>query len=432
MREKITTTRLLATLWLAVLAPCVHAKMAISPEYLEVTQVANSKDLSPAEKVARLREMMRKEETRKMALYHLDTIDAAAAREEALILFRAADTSRQIKLLMGHFLLEGNRPQQPGFPNEFIPEFANYLIQAILDGGEAEFFQKSDDSLTTAVGEYACLASDFNGYKFIDFTPFKDARLIPILIRCLDAPDNVYAKNQGCVILGKPGEPSGRNVARQQIPVALARLNDASAIQPLETTLFHHADIYQRMNVAYALARLLNQKEDRAAIGRKLLAQAELLPCRLPFGKGLIESSDDAGVEFLSINYTGLPADRAGNPSELFYHLELRLNILKGFKNPKIEGFIRETLEDGPWLDLILYKPGSAKIDKFAYLHPPKDEAEALELCTPRIIQTYAATLECVKLNHLTSLTGKLQEIAGKTRNEQIRQMTEDCVKAIQ
>ncbi|MES2657567.1 MAG: hypothetical protein V4689_03060 [Verrucomicrobiota bacterium] len=119
-------------------------------------------------------------------------------------------------------------------------------------------------------------------------------------------------------------------------------------------------------------------------------------------------------------------------PNELSYHLDRRLDILQGFKSPKVESFIRETLDDGPWLDLILYKPGSAKIVPHTYLQPPKDEAEALEMCLPRIIRTYAAMLECVKVNHLKSLSGKLQEIAGQTRNEQISQMTEECVNAIQ
>ncbi len=431
MKTKSSSIWLIASLGLAAVFPGVHAKEIVSPAYLEVSQVADSKELSPEEKVARLRELARKEETRLMALYQLDVIDAAAAREEALILFRATDAPRRTKLHMGHFLLEGNRPQQTGFPSAFVAEFAKYLVETIVKDGEAEFCQKLEDHITTAVGEYAYLASDFEGYKGIDFRPFKDARMVPILIHCLDAPDNVYAKNQGCVILGQPGEPSGRNTARQQIPVALAKLGDARAVQPLETVLFQHKDIYLRMNAAYALARLLDKQEDRAAIGRKLIAQADLLPCRLPFGKGLIETGDDSGVEFLSMKYTGESAERAGNPNELFYHLEQRLSILQGFKSPKVEIFIRETLDDGPWLDMILFKPGSAKIEPYAYLHPPKDEAEGLEMCATRIITTYAATLQCMKLNRLNSLSGKLEEIARQTGNATIRQMTEECLTVI-
>jgi hypothetical protein len=428
MKRKSTPILLLASLCLAALLPCAQAKMAPSPAYREVSQVAYSKDLTPAEKVARLRELCRKEETQMTALYQLHVIDAAAAGDEALAIFRAADAARQTKLRMGHFILERIRPQQADVGNEFVAEFARYLIAAILEDGEAEFSNKLDELQLTAVGEYAYLASDFGGYKSIDFAPFKDARLVPILIRCLKAPDNVYAKNQGCVIHGKPGELTGRNVARQQIPVALAKLGDAGAVEPLETALFHHADIYLRMNAAYALARLLDQKEKRADIGSKLMEQADLLPCRLPFGKGLVEAGDDLGVEFLSMKFTG---ELAGYPHQLSYYLDERLNILQGFKSPKVELFIRETLDDGPWLDLLLFKPGSVKISPQHYLHPPKDEAEALELCAPRIIKTHAATLECVKLNHLKSLSAKLEEIAKQTRNETIRKMTEECLNDI-
>ncbi len=432
MKRKSTPILWLVSLWLPALLPEVHAKMAPSPAVREVYEVVDSKELTAAEKVARLRELIHKEETRLMALYRLDVIDAAVARDEALVLFSAADTSRQTKLRMGNFILGGNHPQQAGFPSAFVAEFARYLIEAIVMDGEAEFCQKLDGLHLTAVGEYAYLASDFDGYKSVDFTPFKDARLVPVLIRCLNAPDNVHPVNQGCVIRGKPGEPTGRNVARQQIPIALAKLGDTRAVQPLETALFHHADIYQRMNSAYAIARLLDQKEDRAGIGRRLLEQAELLPCRLPFGKGLIEAGDDAGVKFLSMKYTGEPAERAAYPNQLLYHLDERLNFLQGFKSPKVETFIREILDDGPWLDMILFKPGSVKVEPEHYLHPPKDEAEALEMSAPRIIKTYAATLDCVKLNRLKSLSGKLEVIAKETRSATIGQMTEECLKAIQ
>lgn len=426
-----TPLLLLASFWLTALSPVALAKMAPSPAYLEVSQVANSKELTPPEKVARLRELVSKEETRMMALYQLESIATTAATDVAITHFRAADTPRLTKLKLGHFLLEGIRPQREGFPKEFVAEFARYLVQAVLDGGEAEFCQKLEGHPTTAVGEYAYLASDFDGYKGIDFAPFKDARVVPILIRCLDAPDNVFSVDQGCVMRGKPGEATGRNTARQQIPVALAKLGDTRAIKSLETILFHHPDINQRMNSAYALARLIVQNDARTAIGRRLLAEPDLVWCRLPFGKGLIEAGDDAGVEFLSMKHVGLPTDRIVFPNELFYQLDQRLDILKDFSSPKVGDFVGEILDFAPWRDLVLFKPGSARIAPNDYLHPPKDEAEALELCAPRIVRTYGAMLECVKLNKLKSLSGKLEEISRQTRNETIRKMTEESLSGI-
>jgi hypothetical protein len=99
--------------------------------------------------------------------------------------------------------------------------------------------------------------------------------------------------------------------------------------------------------------------------------------------------------------HVGRSHELAGSPNQLFYHLEQRLNVLLGFQSPKVGIFIRETLDEGPWLDLILFKPGSARIERYGYINPPKDEAEALEMCAPGIIRNYAATLECVKLNRL-------------------------------
>lgn len=404
----------------------------VSPAYAEVAAVANSTELSHADKVARLREFLAGEETRQMAFYHLQTIAPAAATQQALALFRKSETPRQTKLWTGHFLLERNRPEQDGFPKEFAAEFAKYLIKAILDGGEAEFLQERDGSGLTAVGEYAFLSSDFSGYKGIDFTPYKDARLVPVLVRCLDAPDHVFAQDQGCVIRGTPGEPSGRNTERQQIPVALARLGDSQAIKPLEKVLFTHTDICLRMNAAYALARLLDNKEDRSALGRKLLAEADLKPCRFPFAKGMIESGDDAGVPFLSLKHLSENPGQLAKPNSIFYNLDQRLALLNGFQSPQVEPFIAELLAFQPWLDLVLFKPGSVKIDPTTDLNPPKNETEALDRIAPNIIATYGAMLECVKTNRMISLTEKLQGIAKESHSETIRRVTEECLKATQ
>jgi hypothetical protein len=156
-----------------------------------------------------------------------------------------------------------------------------------------------------------------------------------------------------------------------------AKLGDARATKSLENVLFRRADINQRMNASYALARLLDQGEDRTAVGEKLLVDPDLIWCRFPFGKGLIEGGDDAGVEFLSIRHVGESADLARSPGTLFYHLDLRLGILSGFKSPKVGSFIEEILGFEPWHDLLLFKPGSARIDPNASPKPPKNETEA-------------------------------------------------------
>jgi hypothetical protein len=157
-------------------------------------QVVNSTELSKEQKIARLKELAGSEETRMPALYQLKHLDDPAATQTALAIFRAAESPRDLKLRMGRLLMQANRPAREGPVEGFLKEFAAYLVGAVLDGGEKEFCRKLTGSEPTAVGEYAYLASDFDGYKDIDLAPFKDARVVPILIRCLEAPDNVYPK----------------------------------------------------------------------------------------------------------------------------------------------------------------------------------------------------------------------------------------------
>jgi hypothetical protein len=419
----------LAAVGLAILAPGGLADLGLSAGAKKVQQVVNSADLSKEQKVAKLKGMVGVEETRMAALYELNHLDENEATAAALDVFRAKESSRELKLRMGHFVLQGARPQHKGFPEGAVKEVAAYLVGAIVDGGEKEFCHKLTEGTVTAVGEYAYLASDFGGYQGVDFTPFKDARGVPVLIRCLAAPDDVYAKNQGDLIRGKPGESTGRNTARQQIPVALAKLGDPRAVEALKNALFKQTDIYTRTNAAYALARLATP-EERAAIGKDVLAKPELLWCCLPLGKGLIEAGDDRGLEFLSLAHAG----GYGNleyPGEIEYMIKQRLAVLKGFKSPKVEGFVREALAFKPLRARVLFEPGSVRIAPWADAKATKNEAEALEQAAPGIIEVYGGLLECVEANHLRGLAADLAEIARQTHSEKIREMTGACLKSL-
>lgn len=432
MKGRTSVALITAAITMAVSASLAMGRIVPPAEYLEVMQVVNSTELSDAQKIARLKEYAGAQDTRMFALLQLERLDFKEAMDTALAAFRAKDAPGQLKLRLGRFMLQGNRPQRAGFPESFVEEFAQFLVAAILDGGQREFSQKLDGLSLTAVGEYAYLASDFQGYQRVDFAPFKDARVVPVLIQCLDAPDNVYPKDQGDLIRGKSGESTGRNTARQQIPIALARLGDVQAVEPLKAVLFKHHDIYGRMNAAYALARLLTRKEDRAAVGKEILAKPELLWCRLPFGKGLIESGDDAGVEFLAIEHAG-GYGRLEYPSEILYMLNQRLSVLRGLKSPKVEGFIREALAFKPLRALVLFEPGSAKMRPREYYlgNPPKDEAEELERVAKQVMKTYSELLKCVETNGFKGLSADLEEIAKQTRNEEIRTMTNACLKSL-
>jgi hypothetical protein len=252
---------------------------------------------------------------------------------------------------------------------------------------------------------------------------------VPILVRCLDAPDNVWAEDQGDCIRGKPGESTGRNTARQQIPVALAKLGDEQAIEPLKQVLSKHKDIYERMNAAYALAKLLKRKEDRAAIQKELLAKPELLPCRFSFGKGLIEIGDDDGVELFVFKHS-IYYDKTG-VSEVVYMASERLEILKGCRSPKVETFVREALAYKPLRAMVLFEPDSVRINPTDYGNRPNDETEIRQHFAASIVELYGAILACVELNGLKGLSADLGEIGKETRSEKIREMTNACLKSL-
>ncbi len=386
-------------------------------------QVANSKDLSDEQKVSRLKELASADETRMDALWVLYSMAPHEAMQLAVDIFRAKDASHTVKLNMGRFLLARRPANKEGCPKGFAEEFAKYLVETLVADGEKEFCQKLDDISPTAVGEYAYLASDFMGYKGVDFAPFKDARVAAVLIRCLDAPDNVWPKEQGDCIRGKPGESTGRNTARQQIPAALAKLGDARSIEPLKNVLARHADVYERKNAAYALA-ILMKKDERAVLGRELLAKSDMLPFRFPFGRGLIEAGDDTGVEFLAIQHAA-EARRWPSLSEAMYMMSERLTVLKEFKSLKVESFVREALACAPLRAALLFEPGN---DSITAVFNRGYSAEELAQAGPQIIIIHCMLLDCIANNRITGVSDDLKLIAARTRNESIRQRTTICL----
>lgn len=428
--------RAFASMALAVMALVVLASADVllgmpgaSPAYQKVMGVVNSAELSKDEKIAGLKDLAGSEETRMMAIYQMELLDPQKTMQTAVGIFRAKDSSRLTKLGMGHFMLEGKRLRQKGFPKGFVAEFAGYLIGAILDGGQKEFCRKLSIHPMTAVGEYAYLASNFDGYKGVDFAPFKDARLVPILISCLDAPDNVYSADQGC-IGGKPGESTGRNTARQQIPVALARLGDASAVEPLRRVFREHHDWHERNNAAYALA-MLEPPADHAKLvaemrSRKVTgAHGRLDEAKdryrhlYAFGRGLLARGDDAGIEFMAFKYSIY--DSYDGLSETAYMLGQRLADLNGTKSPKLEGFFRQAFDNERVMGMLLLDKTKVKANDFG--HTAYDFAAA----APRIEGMFDSMCRIIEANRLASLRATIEQIAGRSASEAIRRRGEQC-----
>ncbi len=220
-----------------------------APAYPEIAALARRTDLSVAARVKGLTAYLDQADTRLLALEALCGLDQTAAQAQAGRLFRAKGATDDTRLALGHFLLAECRD------HGFAAEFGRYLVPAVL-AGEKTFLQVQEEGTRTAVGEYAFLAAGFMGYDKADFDAMADARTIPVLIYCLAAPDEVYAKDQGDFIRGKPGTSTGRNLARQNIPLALARLHAVAAIPALQAVVKSHHDANLRANAATALAAL--------------------------------------------------------------------------------------------------------------------------------------------------------------------------------
>jgi len=401
-----------------------------SPAYQKVLKVVRSAELTKARKLHALRYLAGVEDTQMIALYQMELLDPAKSWRAAAGIFRDEDSSRLTKLRMGHFLLTGERPGKDEFPKGFVKEFAKFLVGAVLDGGREEFCRKLPERTMTAVGEYAYLASNFDGYKIVDFRPFKDARVVPVLIACLNAPDNVYCADQGCCIRGEPGEATGRNTARQQIPIALAHLGDKRAISPLRWTLEKHYDWYGRDNAAYALA-MLQPAGDHAKLAADMKARKFTKPTGqldgakdryrhlFAFGRGLLRRGDDAGIEFMAFKYSIY--DSSDELSENAYMLAQRLDVLKGVKSKKLEGFFKQAFACRPVMGMLLMDKTMVKANDYG--HTVYDFARA----APRIEGMFESMCKLIEANELTALRETIGRIARGSKSQAIRRRAKQC-----
>jgi hypothetical protein len=237
------------SVWLLASITAWAAGTMPSPAVREMRALAARNDLPVAERVARLAAYLEQDDTRLPALSFIRQLDLPVAKAHAARLFRAKGASEASRLALGHFLLSDCRD------HAFAKEFGAFLVPAVLKA-ETTFMKPLEEGTRTAIGEYAFLAAGFSGYDKADFDTMKDPRAISILIRCLKAPDEVYAKDQGDFIRGKPGTPTGRNLARQNIPFALARLGATEALPALRKVAQTHHDTYLRKNAQAAIEKL--------------------------------------------------------------------------------------------------------------------------------------------------------------------------------
>ena len=423
-RFSVASVLLCACLWL-VTAAAASSKDMVDETYVEMNKIVADNLLSAGQKIERLRGYFSKQEYWPGVLYRVYQVDPAEGDRIAAELFGKRDTSVKHKLQIGRFVLT-RRDRPPS--DAFVGAYAKFLVEAILEDKGAAFMRKREEGTETVVAEYAMIAGGFEGYSWEQFEKFKDKRLIPVLIRCLSAPDEVYGTNHDNMG-GKPGEPTGRDVARQHIPIALARLGAVEAAEPLKKALLAHHDYWLRYNSAYALSYLLERaesKEIERAIGDLKDKDARLM--FFPFGWGLIARGDPDGVPYMSFKYSSYFSMKDICAPK--YMLEQRLHVLKGFKDKRTEEFFREALTYEPLRSVLLLDAGKVEASPWPPFNEPGGgkaaQAEAqLRTMEDDIVKTYRAMLEQIQENKLASLCPLIAEIARKTRSQGVREASE-------
>lgn len=382
-----------------ILIAQVIAKPKSQPLYYsELSRIVNRTDLSVSQKIEKIRPYVRKQDSQLQALSFMLQIDKKVAKETAITSFHASKISLTDKLILGDFILN----QTPS--DDFQDEYAKFLLREVLNG-EKYFMKVNEQGAKTAIGEYVSIAAGFSGYNPALFNKMKDERVIPILIRCLNAPDEVWGEQQGCLRFGNPGDSSGRNIKRQLIPNALARLGAMSAVDALKKIVYTNHDLYFRSNSVYALGRLIKTGEIDELIKKIKSIQPKQDQYYLLYylGKGMIERGEvSRGIEFMSFKYSRYYDEKEFN--SIMYMLDERLAILKDVCNPATEKFYREALTYAP-LKAIFINAGS----------------NYSEMAQKRVVDDYKQILKGIKDNRLSSLAALVIEISSKTKSKAIK-----------
>lgn len=420
-------TKSLSKLILVYLSAIVAVSFATlvvpTREEVEMRGIGNSQQFTTAQKVERLREYFAKVEDWLRVFYHLKECDKNAARDTALEFFRKPSTSTYHKLECGRVLLTwgivGIAPT-PDFVTEYVP----FLIDAVLKQGRDEFMKaRWDGDRISAVGEYAFIASGFEGHNPEHFEKLKDRHVIPVLIQCLDAPD--YKVD--------PPMPSRGNVERQEIPIALARLNAVEAADKLKQVLEKHHDYWLRFHSAYALAFLLPRSESVKI--EHLIHSLKDKQARLfffGFGSGLVERGEAAGMQYLAFKYSTYHENT--EVSAVLYMLEQRLEVLQKGKvkdTATLTAFYQDALSYAPLRAMLEFDASKLERcrDPRTKVSPEKRLAEVeaeLAMCKPRILTCFKTILAHLKRHSITALSGLIAEIGEKTRCPEIRALSRE------
>lgn len=384
--------------------------------YIEMKSIAESSDPTKDQKIEKIRGYFAKTADWQMVVHWMAKVDKDMAEKAALEQFRRADLTRQQKLTVSHVIL------QVFDPKDFGMEYAPYLLKAVLDGGEKEFSTPREDTIS-AVGEYVFIASSFGGLNSKHWETIKDKRVIPVLVKCLVAPDNVYPKNQRGLVIGTPGQATGRNVQRQQIPIALAKLNAGDAVDPLWKVVRDHHDKYLRTNAAYALAILGDEKKRNEVEGfLKSADQGKAdRPMLFAFGRGLLDRGDRRGLEFVSLDMALQGSDAAA----VLLAAKGSLQAVGTCSISGLESYYQSVLGDKRLRALLAFDAEQIPAPGF-WVDPVTGQASdpqaALRRLSPGVALLARVLADGVVAHRLTGLTGDLRKIAEVTKSQEVRE----------
>ena len=430
-------------------APTPTAADSIAPPPTEAAILVRSTQLTVEQKIAGLKAISLRD-TRKGAaakpatnaqpidaIRILHFLDASEGAAFAQTIFRDQAASTDAKLRIGRFLLSHYRVGEFVGHDAFVTDYAAWLTTEIRERGEAAFCKPTEQRAFTAVGEYAFLSHRFEGYKKMNFKPFEDRRLIPILIQCLNAPDNVYGEIVGEMVgdVRVPGavtgKSTGRNTARQHIPIALVRLEAVQAIEPIRNTLQHHHDWYLRDNAAYAIGALAPMPELPAFVaymeglqvvddaGKPVYDRDRYLHL-FALGKGMLSVGRDAGIEYIGIAYSIYAHEK--KLSEMVQMLRERVDILKDIKSPRLAGFFQQVFADERLAAVL--RLDEARVIPNDYHHTVYD----LNKARKRIEETFALMCDIIETNQLQSLRPQLASLAIESDSDAIKIRAQRCI----
>ncbi len=411
------------TSWSCLFSTFASAKKAMSPAYSKMQEVANSPALSKAEKLKMLLSYLSDTSSRNPALYHIFQIDPAVAKAEIIRLFKMTNLTIEEKLELGHLALSTYSV------TEILPDYSKFLVKTVLENGPKECNKAQSEDTMTSTGEYAFIAGDFMGMSSKYFENIKDPRVIPILIQCLKSPDNIYGAQEH-VIRGKQGQATGRNLGRQLIPNALAKLNAKEALPELLKTLHNHHDLYLRINAAYAIALLGEEFHIKECIRYFLLAN---FPYRnsieFSFAKGLLERQDERGFQFaLFENANG---GQSKDISESSYALSQTLEAILVFndkQNPKFVQSLSKFFENPKLLELFAFDPAQFKLPTYMLTEKPQRKAEWLEGISKIVTKNYGTLLHQVLQANAQALAPQIRLIAEKSKLAEIRNISKKAL----